>query len=204
VYEFPGCFAGMAPKNPQKRKKGETSAPQPSRNQNFDAVRFKSRYHQERYVELLDQNMWTERVFNLKPNRPYGEIAKLLKNQGWDRVCNPITDLNAELVREFYANALPENPLTDPFPYETVVRGRTISFDRAAINKYLGNPFQLSRDHEYDEFHTKRNLGHFKVDETHEEIKRFLLLEGFDYDKSEARREHRCQYKFMTNPAKII
>ena len=204
MYGFPGCFAGMAPKNPQKRKKGEASAPQPSRNQSFDMGRFKSRFHQERYVELLDQNMWAERVFNISPNGPYGEIAKLLKDQGWDRLCNPMTNLNAELVREFYANALPENPLTDIFPYETVVRGHTIKFDRAAINKYLGNPFELPRDHEYDEFHTKRNLGHFKVDETHEEIKRFLLFEGFNYDKSEVGREHRCQYKFMTNPAKII
>jgi hypothetical protein len=143
-------------------------------------------------------------VFQINPEGPYKDIAKLLLDQGWERLCNPITSLNAELVREFYANALPENPHTETFKYETYVRGRTIRFDRDAINKYLGNPFQISYPDESDDFHAKQNSGHFTLDEPHEEIKRFVLLEGFNYDVSNVGREHRAQYKFMTNQAKII
>jgi hypothetical protein len=165
VYGFPGCFAGMAPKEPTntgKRKKGEISAPpQPPRNQNFDATRFKTRYHHDRYIELLDNSMWSERVFNISPVGPYKEFAKLFRDQGWDILCNPITDLNAELVREFYANAIPEQPHTDFFTYETFMCGRTISFDRDAINNYLGNPFQIPPPpNEFNDFHLKRRSGY--------------------------------------------
>jgi len=145
-----------------------------------------------------------ERVFNLDPKGPFKDIAKLLLDQGWTRLLNPITSLNAELVREFNANALPENPHTDPFTYETYVRGRVIRFDREAINQYLWNPFQILHQDDLDDFHAKQNNGHFTLPAPHEEIKRFVLLEGFNYDVREAGREYRAQYKFMTNHAKII
>lgn len=208
MYGLSGCLAGMAPKKPvntSKRKKGDTSSTRPpSRNQAFDKERFRSRYHQDRYIELLDQAMWCERVFNLNPQGPFKEIAKLFIDQGWDRLLKPITDINAELVREFYANALPENPHTDPFTFETFVRGRTIRFDREAINTYLGNPYELDHPDDLDDFHDKQNLGHFILPGPHEEIKRFLLLGDHNYDISEAGREYRAQYKYMTNEAKII
>jgi hypothetical protein len=69
----------------------------------------------------------------------------------------------------------------------------------------LGNPYQnLPPLDEFDDFHLKRRSGYFLLENIHEEIKRFVMLEGFDYDKSDAGREHRAQYKFMTNPAKLI
>lgn len=198
----------MAPKNTAnsgKRKKGQSSsAPNSSRNRNFDQTRFLSRYHQERYVELLDQNMWCERVFNVKPDGPYQDFARLLIDQKWEKLCNPFTEINAHLVREFYANALPLNPHTDFFTYETFVRGQKIVFDRDAINDYLGNPFELPEPTHYDDFHKKQAGGYFKIPEVHNEIKKFLLLEGYNYDISEGGREHRAQYRFMTKPAQFI
>ena len=147
--------------------------------------------------------MWPERVFSINLEGPFQEIAQLYFNQGWSRLLDPITNLNAELVHEFYANALPENPHTELFPYETFVRGRVIRFDRDAIHQYLGDPFPL-RPGDMDDFHIKQNMGHFTLPEPHEEIKRFILLEGCNYDVSEAGREYRAQYKALTNPAKII
>ena len=183
---------------------GETSEPQPPpSNQGYERERFRSRYHQDRYVALLQQAMWLERVFSINPEGPFREIAQLFLDQGWSRLLNPITNLNAELVREFYDNALPENPHTELFPYETFVRGRVIRFDRDAINHYLGNPFPLQHG-DMDDFHAKQNMGHFTLPELHEEIKRFVLLEGCNYDVSDAGREYRAQYKALTNPAKII
>jgi len=208
LYGLSGCFAGMAPRkstNTGKRRMGETSEPQPPpSNRGHDSTRFRSRYHQDRYIALLNQAMWTKRVFAINPEGPFREIAQLFHDQGWSRLLNPITNLNAELVREFYANALPENPHTELFPYETFVRGRVIKFDREAINRYLGNPFQLHYPDDLDDYHAKHNMGHFTLPEPHEEIKQFILIEGCNYDVSEAGREFRAQYKALTNPAKII
>ncbi|AES69465.1 hypothetical protein MTR_3g030280 [Medicago truncatula] len=200
-------IARMAPKKPVntgKRKKGETSTSQPPpRNQPFDRERFKSRYHQDRYKELLKQSMWLEKVFNINPQGPYQDLLKVLTDQGWGRLLQPITAINAELVREFYANALPEN-LTDPFVYETFVRGRTIRFDREAINIYLGNNFPLSDEDEMDEFHDNQNRGTFNIEPMRETIKRAILLEGETYDVSNAGRHHRAQYKLMNKTCKFI
>ena len=200
-----GCY--MAPKNlinTGKRKKGEPSASQPPRNQSFDNMRFKSRYHQDRYIELLKQSIWTERVFNLNPQGPYKDFAKHLNDQGWARLLQPETSLNAELVREFYANALLENPYTDLFTFETFVRGRTIRFDREAINKYLGNPFPLEDESDLDAFHDFQNKGTFDIEPMKEKIKKTIMLEGANYDVSDAGREYRALYKHMTNPAKVM
>jgi len=147
--------------------------------------------------------MWPERVFDINPEGPFREIAQLFIDQGWSRLLHPVTNLNAELVREFYANALLENPHAKLFQYETFVRGRVIRFDRDAINQYLGDPFPL-RPGELDDYHTKHNMGHFTLPDLFEEVKKFVLLEGCSYDVSEAGREYRAQYKALTNPAKII
>lgn len=54
---------------------------------------------------------------------------------------NPPTRLKYEIIREFYANALPIEGLK--YPFTTMVQGRIISFDRNAINEYLGSPLNL-------------------------------------------------------------
>ncbi|AES78770.2 hypothetical protein MTR_7g045330 [Medicago truncatula] len=113
------CMAPRKTVNTGNRKTGETSKSQPPpRNQPFNQERFKSRYHQDRYRDLLKRSMWPEKVFNINPQGPYQDLLKLLTDQGWGRLLQPITELNAELVREFYANALPAN-LTEPFVFET-------------------------------------------------------------------------------------
>lgn len=54
---------------------------------------------------------------------------------------NPPKNLNYDMVREFYTNALPYEG--DPLTFSTMIRGRTIHFSRDAINEYLGNPMVL-------------------------------------------------------------
>ena len=183
---------------------GSTSVSQPPRSRSYDPTRFKSAYHQDRYRDLLERNTCPEKVFNIKPDGPFKELLQLFLDQGWSRLLQPETSLNAEMVREFYANALPENPHTDPFVFETLVRGRTIRFDREAIDTYLGNPFPLDDDGELNDFHAKKNKGTFDLEQLKGEIKRTILLEGTNYDISDAGREYRAQYKFMTPPAKLV
>jgi len=55
-----------------------------------------------------------------------------------------------------------------------------------------------------DDYHIKVNMGTFTLPELFEEVKRFIHLEGCNYDVSEAGREFRAQYRALTNPAKII
>lgn len=205
---FAGCFAGMAPKtstNTGKRPRKEIPTPQTSsRNQSYNHQRFKSRYHHDRYNQLHKLSLWKERVFQINPEGPYKHILQLFLNQGWDRLLNPITDINTELVQEFYANALPKNPKTDEFPYETFVRGKTIRFDREAINKYLGNPFPLDDQGVLDDFHDKQNRGVFLLDKNHATIKKYIMLEGESYEKSDAGRENIALNKLMKKPARLV
>lgn len=72
------------------------------------------------------------------------------------------------------------------------MRGRAILFDREAINKYLGNPFSLRHEDDLDTFHDNQNKGAFDIEPMKEEIKRAILLEGENYDVSDAGIEHRA------------
>jgi len=84
------------------------------------------------------------------------------------------------------------------------VRGRTIRFDREEINTYVGNPFPLQDESDLDAFHDFQNKGTFDIEPLKEEIKKTILLEGKNYDVSDAGREYRAKYKFMTNPSKLV
>jgi len=111
----------------------------------------------------LKETRGPKKCLTLKPDGPFKELFQLFLDQGWSRLLQPETSLNAETVREFYTNALPENPHTDPFVFETLVRGRTIWFDREAIDTNLGNPFPLDDEGELDDFHAKQNKGTFDL-----------------------------------------
>lgn len=82
----------------------------------------------------------------------------------------PETQVDPDIVREFYANAMPtcdKSEMDARFTYTSFVRGVNVRFDRDAISTYLGNPLELDppedptvptlcaygvreRDHDYD------------------------------------------------------
>jgi len=60
---------------------------------------------------------------------------------------SPTTQINTDIVKEFYANAMQtcdKKDMEAQFTYTTMVRGTTIHFDRDTINTYLDNPLTLS------------------------------------------------------------
>ena len=65
-------------------------------------------------------------------------------------------------------NALPIEISDSTFPFETYVRGKTIKFDKEAINKYLGNSMPLHDPKELCAFHIRQNRGNWD----HAEIQR--------------------------------
>jgi hypothetical protein len=60
----------------------------------------------------------------------------------WDKLLTPETEINTDLVREFYCNAVPDaSPATidETFSWTSYVRGKQIPFDRDSINAFLDN-----------------------------------------------------------------
>ncbi|GAU26557.1 hypothetical protein TSUD_266710 [Trifolium subterraneum] len=94
---------------------------------------------------------------------------------------DPERYVHPELVREFYANALPTDR-SQPFSYMTTVRNRHIRFDRDAINEFLGKPY--NRDNEDDICDYAANLARDNWDAPG--ITELLLLPGCNliYGKS--------------------
>ncbi|MCI84431.1 hypothetical protein A2U01_0105709, partial [Trifolium medium] len=64
-----------------------------------------------------------------------------MDERNWNTLLNPPSAINIDLVREFYANAMPIKD--QQYSFTTMVRGIALDFGRDAINEYLGNPYQL-------------------------------------------------------------
>ncbi|KAI5414044.1 hypothetical protein KIW84_058256 [Lathyrus oleraceus] len=97
--------------------------------------------HEEQYRELASQNIWSERTFNINPQVDYKDCLEIIEKKKWKKLCTPLTNLNYEIVREFYANDIPVED--QPYSFMTMVIRTRISFSRDAINAYLGNPLTL-------------------------------------------------------------
>ncbi|PNX63834.1 hypothetical protein L195_g053711, partial [Trifolium pratense] len=119
--------------------------------------RFKGQEQFERYKVLEGRKIWSERNFDIFEHGDYERFERIVQLRGWDKIVHPPSTYNPGIVREFYANALPEGD--GPFPYTTMVRGRTIRFDRDAINAYLGNPFTLPNNETLCAYQKQRNRG---------------------------------------------
>ncbi|KAI5396388.1 hypothetical protein KIW84_062553 [Lathyrus oleraceus] len=89
------------------------------------------------------------------PKQAARNFAGLIDAKKWDRLINPLEHYDIATVREFYANALPDDD--EPFTWVSKVARRPIAFDRDAINRILGEPLQLGAD-EKDQYHTDLRL----------------------------------------------
>ncbi|GAU40906.1 hypothetical protein TSUD_297110 [Trifolium subterraneum] len=85
---------------------------------------------------------WAEKVFDILPTGMYRDFAEVIHERWWNKLPNPPQTINDDLVREFYANAVPTNE-DAPFSFTTMICGHPLRFDREAINAYLGNPHTL-------------------------------------------------------------
>ncbi|KAL5102460.1 hypothetical protein RYX36_006787 [Vicia faba] len=119
----------------------------------FDNTRFIGPLQQGYFDDLVQRQIWTEKIFTLNPQGDYGEFMEKTDKQKWDPLLNPPTELNFDLVDEFYANMLPIDDVR--YTFCTFVQGRAISLTRDAINQYLGT---LSLFKEGNNLLTKRGL----------------------------------------------
>ncbi|KAK2395558.1 hypothetical protein QL285_057284 [Trifolium repens] len=199
----------MAPKAKQtqgsKRKGVESSQPRrPTRPAQFDGNRFRSAAHYERFKELSPRKLWHDKEFKISPMGEYKGILDIFEKRKWGRLLAPYTQINSDIVKEFFVNAFPVDEDGDPsekhFDYTTFVRGRQFSFDREAINTYLGNPFPIRHPDDLCTFHRKQAQGNWD----HDLLQRTILKEGRTYDVSAAGRPHRALKGDMTTPAQVI
>lgn len=81
-------------------------------------------------------------MFN--PHGKYRALAQIINERGWGRLVDPVSRVNYDAVREFYANAVSREG--EPFRYQSFVRGKMVSFDRDSVNEILGHPSDLETE----------------------------------------------------------
>lgn len=95
---------------------------------------------------MASRNIWLERTFNINPQGDYRRCLALIEGKNWHKLLTPPTNLNYEIVREFYSNALPIEGMR--YPFITFVSIKEVSFTRGEINDYLDNPLTLEEGEE--------------------------------------------------------
>lgn len=61
-----------------------------------------------------------------------------IAHRNWKRVCDPHREINYDIVKEFYANAIKLIDETVAYMYQTYVRGQTILFGRTPLMSSWG------------------------------------------------------------------
>lgn len=203
----------MAPKNqvPAKRKTTASSSGTIHRSiplpRNPDRNRFSSNKTYDRYLKLI-KGTWHDKVIRINPVGPFAHLLQMLTDRKWDTLLSPTTMIDPDIVREFYANAMPDCEKRDmdtQFSYTTFVRGKAIHFDRDAINTYLGNPLTLPPP-EDPTVPTLCEYGRKEEDKEwdHEEIVRDILLPGRRYKRGKTDDGTTASYADMTFEAAFI
>ncbi|KAL5056069.1 hypothetical protein RYX36_036751, partial [Vicia faba] len=109
----------------------------------FDNTRFIGPLHQARFYSLAERQIWPEKIFSLNPQGDYRYFVDDMEKRKCGVLLTPLTELNFEIIREFYANAMPITYVC--YSYCSFVRGRAVSFDRNSVNQYLNHPLTLQR-----------------------------------------------------------
>lgn len=156
----------------QMSKRAKTTSSGPPRS----VRRFTSDEHEGRFEKLIKRTIQPERFICLSPGGTYRKLVANFERRKWNKICEPEPEINYDIVREFYANALQlEEGVA--FHYQTRVRGKIISLSRDVINAYLGNPLILA-DNGRCEYRAKEMANDWDIPT----VSPHLCLEGKTYD----------------------
>lgn len=86
----------------QMSKRTKTISSDPSRS----VRRFISDEHEERFEKLIKRTIQSERFIHLSPGGNYRKLVANFERRKWGKICEPEPEINYDIVREFYANAL--------------------------------------------------------------------------------------------------
>lgn len=133
-------------KRPRGKSASSSSTPPP-----YDPSRFPTRGQYERFLKMDKYKVWPEKVFDIHPDGHHHDLLQMFRNRRWTTLLSPYTKINIGLLKEFYSNVVTDashTTMADSFSSTTTVRGKTIRFDRDAINDFLGKPFTLPKSEE--------------------------------------------------------
>ncbi|CAJ2666994.1 unnamed protein product [Trifolium pratense] len=128
----------MAPKKSSASGKMRKTDVSTSQSSAYDATKFIGLEQAQRFTDLEKRTVWPERIFDIMES---GIFVGIIDHYKWDKLINPPKKINFELVKEFYANARPND--NGEVSFTSMVRGREIRYDRDTINDYLGRPSDL-------------------------------------------------------------
>nr|KYP46875.1 hypothetical protein KK1_031521 [Cajanus cajan] len=158
---------------PSDSESDEQETPQAAAAIRLDRQRFLTKSKQQRYLELEPRQIVTERRVELNAGES-DEFNNEIKRRKWTKLATPEKKYSEEIIREFYANALPLQNRDQT--RKSWVRGTQVYYHRDAINDFLGNPYSLGGDGR-DGYGRLKNACSFKADEVAER----LCLPGCTY-----------------------
>ncbi|XP_058751981.1 uncharacterized protein LOC131625103 [Vicia villosa] len=72
--------------------------------------RFLGTAQKERFAQLTSRTILPEKLIVPKDDSEYNTLWSYFEHRNWDRVFEPYTEINMDIVREFYANAIKLTP----------------------------------------------------------------------------------------------
>lgn len=152
--------------------------------------------------------VWPEKVFDIHPDGHHHDLLRMFRNRKWTTLLSPYTKINIGLLKEFYANVVTDashTTMADSFSFTTTVRGKTIRFNRDAINDFLGKPFTLPESEEptvptlyaYGDKCAKGNWNFRKIEND-------ILLKDRRFLKNAAGKYQKCLYSDMNANASVV
>ncbi|XP_058782159.1 uncharacterized protein LOC131659742 [Vicia villosa] len=109
--------------NPAKRvrTKSTSSGPRGSRATANQADRFLGRAQADRFKNLGSRTILTEKVVVPlgQGGGPYAAMWDFLENRNWQRVFEPHTVIDYDIVKEFYANAIKTTDESVAYTYQS-------------------------------------------------------------------------------------
>ena len=158
----------------QKRKEPVESIP-------FDEKRFKTAFHELKFEQIKLKKILPELTFQIDEDE-CAQIREKIEQRGWQRLTNPEGKINANLIKEFYANVVREDKTKAP-TFKSYVRGTEVDFSPNAITRTL----QLKSPH-FDEpsYHVRISNG--PDNDELEEIVNDMRVIGSDWERYSDRR----------------
>lgn len=131
----------MTPKREIITKKQKTAKGTSRRQLWFDENRFLGVLREARFRELASRKIWEERRFDIHLKGCFCDCVDIITDRSWEKLANPSTNMNFEIIKEFYFKALPLEGIE--YSFTTLAWGKVIDFYRNSINEYLGRPLNL-------------------------------------------------------------
>ncbi|XP_058734008.1 uncharacterized protein LOC131605698, partial [Vicia villosa] len=133
------------------RTKSTSSGPRGSRATGNQSEKFLGRAQADRFKILGSRTILAEKVVVTRGDEDglYANLWGFLEERNWEKVFEPHTVIDYDIVKEFYANAIKTTDESVAYSYQSYVRGKTVAFDRESISEFLGEPFQLGENEKY-------------------------------------------------------